>query len=327
MKSSPKTSELPPSTASKTPASGKKLIQARLSFKALGGSEPPVSAQNDTSETALATSKTLTPVMDNRKRKQNTSASKEDGLRAAKINRSEFKNSDVVVLETNEIMELSNDVPTGNGTESNTKTGMPSRKSESKENVCLDKSTVDEIELSDDSDEAESVTNEPKAKQSLEFGGKRLESRKSKRLSDPVLIQIKLPISKKAKDAAKKKAKKQKKTESDVQMEADKLSDTEENMDMEASASTVEEENLEHNQSSGDEDLDECVLNESAVSNVSDKCLTPSNKLTPKQIQRRVESEKKKQEKEQAKLERERKLQREKEERELQKKREREEKG
>lgn len=53
---------MPPSTGSKTPASGKKLVQARLPFKTLGGSEPPA---NETSDAVLATANTLTPA-DNR---------------------------------------------------------------------------------------------------------------------------------------------------------------------------------------------------------------------------------------------------------------------
>lgn len=80
---------------------------------------------------------------------------------------------------------------------------------------------------------------------------------------------------------------------------------------------------------------DDSLINDSVVSNASDHCSTPANtKMTPKQLQRRLESEKKKQEKERAREERERisqeekeQRQREKEERELQKKREREEKG
>lgn len=264
MKSSPKSSEIPPSTESKTPASSKKLVQARLPFKTLGGSEPPLSIEIETSETVLAN--TLTPVTDNRKRKQITD---DDDIRSAKLNRCE---NDITFEEVNE-----------------------------------------------------SAVNKPKARQSLEFL-----PRKSKRTSDG-LITIKLP------KIAKKNKKIHSGTNNDVQVETNKQ-ELEANVNSKETPPIEEKVSVEQDDSSDDdenENPDTKILEDSVVSNVSDQCSTPNNhRLTPKQLQKRLESEKKKQEKEMARLERERKLQeekelrqREKEERELQKKREREEKG
>lgn len=308
MKSSPRNETPLSSTGSKTPASGKKLVQARLPFKTLGGSEPPLSVTNDASET----SSTAT---DNRKRKPNDDASKENGIRAAKQNRCEYKSGDIISLETSEIMELSNDID-NHGEK-----------------------------------DPESATHEPKAKQSLDFEKKHSESRKSKRTSESNLIMIKLPMTKKSKETKAKKVKKQKKTtNNDVQKEKEEEEEskdeavtteeeeegeedqpsTERIVDVNASTTLPEQEIVDHGKSSSNDEGSE--LNDSVVSNPSEQCSTPANhKFTPKQMQRRLESEKKKQEKEQARLERERKLQEEKEmrqrEKELQKKREREEKG
>lgn len=342
MKSSPKSNEIPLSAGSKTPASGKKLVQARLPFKTLGGSEAPFSVTNDTSDaTSLAA--------DNRKRKPNDDASNENGIRAAKLNR-----SDNISLETSEILELSNDFPTESETANGKKFIKADHTSESKENVCDAKHTPDKMDLTGDDDEIdlEGETHEPKAKQSLDFERKHLETRKSKRINESSLIKIKLPMTKKAKEAkAKKKVKKHKKTTNDdaaqSEIEEDEAkgatteededeeedTNTERNVDVNVSTTMAELEIVDHSKADSHDEGSE--LNDSVVSIPSEQCSTPTNhKLTPKQMQRRLESEKKKLEKEQARLERERKLQeekemrqREKEEKELQKKREREEKG
>lgn len=339
MKSSPRSNEIPLSAGSNTPASGKKLMQARLPFKTLGGSEPPSSVTNDATDTSsLAT--------DNRKRKPNDDTSNEDGIRAAKLNRCEYKSGDNISLETNEIMELSNDIPTENGT----KFTKANHTSESKENVCDVKHTPDEIDRTDDHGDIddESATHTPKAKQSLDFEKKHSELRKSKRTNDSNLITIKLPMTKKSKEAKAKKLKKQKKMaidddQSEMEKEEEKeevkeemAATTEEEDEEEPSnvdvstinvSTTMAEQKIVGQSISGSHD-DGNELNDSVVSNPAEQCSTPTNhKLTPKQMQRRLESEKKKQEKEQARLERELKIQREKEEKELQKKREREEKG
>lgn len=330
MKSSPRSIDMASSTGSKTPASGKKLVQARLPFKTLGGSEPPVAATNDASNTNIITANALNP--DNRKRKQNSSASKEDGIRAAKLNRCE--QNDDVCLETTEAMELSNDTPASEEKDSDAK--PLSRKSESKENVCVDENSADDTipaeNANETADEDESAAHSPKAKQSLDFEEKRTELRKSKKASESGLITIKLPLTKKAK-AAIKKGKKPKQSESDVQTKEEEAPPPhtevcDEPTKMDASLTTMEEDEPDYNESMDDENLNDSTMNDSAVLDVSEHSSTPaSHKLTPKQIEKRVESEKKKQEKERVRIERERKLQEERNKRELQKKREREEKG
>lgn len=330
MKSSPKSNDMPPSAGSKTPASGKKMVQARLPFKTLGGSEPP---SNDTSDTVLATANTLTPVTDNRKRKQSATETKADGIRATKINRRVLDSSDDIFLESTEAME--SDLSAETETENGTKT-MLSRNSESKENVCVGKSDADGATYSDSCSEplekVENANPAPKAKHSLEFDGERPEARKSKRNESS--IRIKLPIGKKMK-----KTKKQKKvdrndlTENEVSLEEGKPQDIDavEDMNVEEDADAdADADETSSSMGSDDEESnhirEKSLLNDSLLSSTSDQCLTPA-KMTPKQLQRRIESEKKKEEKELAKLERERKLQEEKEQRQLQKKREREEKG
>lgn len=343
MKSSPKSNEMPPSTGSKTPASGKKLVQARLPFKTLGGSEPPFTATNDTSDPVLTAANMLIPDADNRKRKQSTVTAKDDGVREPKLNRLDCDINDDVILVTTEAMELSCDVPSGNDAENGAKCVL-NRNSESKENVYMDKSCDDVIASVDDSrseedaiGDSEPVSHISKAKQSLEFSGERLEKRKKR--SDTSRITIKLPMSKKSK-----KAKRAKKSdligsisniapnEDELPLETDMEVDADPN-DVSVWESIVDD--SENEEVRDADELNQSALDDSILSNGSEHCSTPaSHKLTPKQIQRRLESEKKKQEKEQARIDRERKLQEEKElrqrekaDKELQKKREREEKG
>lgn len=328
MKSSPKPGDVPPSTGSKTPASGKKLVQARLPFKTLGGSEPPLTPTNETSNAALTN--TLTPVAANRKRKQNTL--KDDGVRAPKFNRCEPKTHDDIILETSEAMELSNETPIVIYDGADSKTAL-NRSSESKENVCIsddddddDDDSADESKIVDNQNEivekVESTKSTSKAKQSLEFDDNKPEPRKSKRND---LIKIKLPMSKKAKVAAKK-AKKQKKVDPNAQTdneaqaeEADTVDDVDVDMGIEDQTDDVNTSSVNECVSIEEDDVkpSENALNDSILSNASEQSLTPAkHPLTPRQLQKRIESEKKKLEKDQAKLDR-----------EQQKKREREEKG
>lgn len=349
MKSSPRNETPLSSTGSKTPASGKKLVQARLPFKTLGGSEPPAN-EPPASDTALSTANTLAPVSDNRKRKPSTTTTKDDGIRSAKMNRCELESSDDVVdLETTEAME--SDFSAGSETENGSKV-MLNRNSESKENVCVDRIDADDATFSESSketvDRVESANCAPKAKHSLEFGEDRPGPRKSKRNESS--FTIKLPISKKTKKAKKyKKSHPSDATENettmeeeeedkpqDANMDVDAVEDTDvdadDDVDIKDVSTSIVQDDASDNEDSNNVG-DKSILNDSIISNASDQCLTPA-RMTPKQLQRRLESEKKKQEKEVARLERERKLQeerdqrqREKEERELQKKREREEKG
>lgn len=325
MKSSPKPDETPPSTGSKTPASGRKLVQARLPFKTLSGSEPPFTPLN---ETAAAVGAVVAPitngttaVSENRKRKQNTSITQEDGVRAPKINRKDDNDDDIILIST-ETMEASCDL-TVNDIKDDKNDEQFNRSSESKENICLDDdddAKNESITLdSDDDDAVDDTKKTPKAKQSLSFAEPKSETRKSKRISDANLIKIKLPMTKKAKEAAKK-TKKQKKSESNEEKSSE--SGTDDKMD-EPSTSKADESELDD--SVFEEDFDKSIMNISIVSNASlcDDPSTPVNQtLTPRQLQRKADSEKKALERHNAKIERERKLQEEK----MQRQKEREQK-
>lgn len=319
MKSEPKFNEISMSIGSKSSASGKKLVQARLPFKILGDSEPP---SDDAPDTSLDSANTLTPAIENRKRKQSTSAVKDDGIRAAKVNRCEVPNNDSITgIETTEAMQsdLLADSETNNGTKA-----IHSPNSESKENC---KKLVYKVE---------SENCAPKAKQSLEFGEEQPEPRKSKRNESSFMI--KLPSKKTKKTKKTKMSEPIDLTKMDVSMDEDNtenINDQQNSIkDAEsdgASSSMEQDESLDNEGSSNIGNVS--ILNNSIISNASDQCITPL-KMTPKQLQRRNESEKKRQEKELAKIEKERRLQdekeqrqREKQERESQRKREREEKG
>lgn len=345
MKSSPKAGDTPPLTGTKTPVSGKKLVQARLPFKTLGGSEPPSTTKNDAPNAALITANASAAVTDIRKRKQSSTTTKDDGVRASKLNRCEYESHDEIILETSEAMELSNDAPMMDEMEDEVESAL-NRSSESKENICTDEEIADKATHADSRNDAvekvESAKLTPKAKQSLEFEEKKPEPRRSKRTND--LIKIKLPMTKKAKIAAKRPKKQKDSTpsvqpsneDSIVENNPDNTDVTDVDVDMEEPTDDVTESLANESTLISDDDEDpsesvlnkSCNLNDSLLSNVSEQNATPAKlALTPKQLQRRLESEKKKQEKDRARIERELKLQREKEERELQKKREREEKG
>lgn len=339
MKSSPKPDETPPSTGSKTPASGRKLVQARLPFKTLSGSEPPFTPPNDTTAAAIPSSDSRGTINnENRKRKQTIALTPEDGVRAPKMNRlSKCDDNDDVILLTSEIMETSN-----NANDKKSGDDQFNQSSESKENVCLKNNDENELILLDSDDETDGGKSEtiktPKAKQSLNFLEPKSETRKSKRISDANSIRIKLPMTKKEKESVKK-TKKQKKTESNEEKSESSLDDKpDEPSTSVADQSTLNDSALEckedgDTENDGTLDMDKSMMNSSIISNISlDDPSTPSNKLTPKQLKRRAESEKKMLEKQHAKLERERKLQeekeqkrKEKEEKEEQKRKEREE--
>lgn len=343
MKSSPKPDETPISAGSKTPASGKKLVQARLPFKTLSGSEPPLTpSTNETSTAAIelpTTPNETKPMPASRKRKQTTTITS-DEVRAPKIKK-DLNNDDDLILVSSETIETSCDLTVNDNDNDNDKNSDDedrfNRSSESKENVCLE----NEIVISDTENEnVETIENDtkktPKAKQSLSFTEPKSETRKSKRISDVNSFKIKLPPTKKAKEAAKK-SKKQRKSEhkedgssSDDKTDSDeskKQRKTTETMDTDGPASTSKHDDSIFDDNIVDEasDFDKSQLNNSIVSNVSlcDDPKTPNNqKLTPKQLQRKAESEKKALERQRAKIERDRKIQEEK----MQKQREREEK-
>lgn len=323
MKSSPNSDELASSAELKTPTNGKKLVQARLPFKTLSGSEPPKSIGNETISTASPADDAIIPSVENsnRKRKQHSTVFPGEGIRAPKINRVE-NSSDDIILITTETMESSCDLSIADEVNEN-----QLNHSESKENVCVDNNNtsaaMNEIILLDSDVENDiEQQKESKAKLSLDFNETPTENRRSKRVQDADMIKIKLPISKKAKEAAKK-AKKQKKNESnenDVKQLENASDDKMKKEKPSTSQSNTDEETGNDASSIANESLDTSMLNISLTSNASNEPSTPNSKLlTPKQTpksQRRAESEKKLLEK-----------QREREERERLRKLEREEKG
>lgn len=304
MKSSPKASGPGP----KTPVSGKKLVQARLPFKTLSGSEPPLADSNDISDDVLATAKTQTPIPNSRKRKQKSIGSKEDGVHEPKNKRLDFE--DEIALQTSEVLDDSNASVVVDAEKNPLE-----RNSESKENVA---------EKSGDNDAVQEA-NQDETSEDAPAG----------------LIKIKMPF-KKSKKA--KKGKKHDAAASSKDEERQNQSETVEETDGakadEIVAMEVDEKvetTAEQSSAPENDESDELnkTLNDSVMSDMSEQCSTPANhKLTPKQLNRLAESAKKKKEKEVARLEQERKRneekeqrQREKEEKELQKKQEREEKG
>lgn len=320
MEPSPRAKKTALLTGSKSPASGKKLVQARLPFSTLGGRKPPFTVSNDTSEVSLAAASTFKSSADNRKRKQDDVASNDDGIRDAKLNRCEFKNGETISLGSHELMELSNEIPAENGPEEN-------RTSQRKKSVYVVKQSPEIIDLTDDCSEMgknlESGAHKLIVKQSLNSEKTLPGTRKSKRS---------MPMAKSSTEMTNQ-AKKHMKTNSDTHINVDvhkknanadpetsndrgtkakhKRPDNKGNADVNTSTAIREQEFDKQNRSNSDND--DSVLNESLVSKPSEQCSTPSDrKLTSKQVQGRLDSEKKKQEKE---------------EKEQQKKREREEKG
>lgn len=350
MKASPKADVSPPATTkTATITSGKKMVQARLPFKTLSGAVPVLPAAAAPVEKiemgATATvAEIIVATADKRKRKLSETPTVDDGIRPPKLNRyGSLTENDLLSSET-----LDSSVEFSIKSVSN--------ESESKENVCVDNNdqiddNIDPKELSND-EEADFISDnktktEPKAKKCLEMDDCKSNARKSKRIKDSNLITIKLPFVKKGKDAAKK-AKKAQFQENDklfdpVEMEMDDKEGSDEDdkaiLSTENSKNTLLENSLilESKDSDKDNSNDISALNDSILSCKSvadDLTKTPVGQtLTPKQLQRRAESEKKLLEKQRAKEERERKLQeerelrqREKDEKERQKKKERDEK-
>lgn len=178
-------------------------------------------------------------------------------------------------------------------------------KSESKENVAS-------IELDDSLSDASSL--EPAAKRRLDLG----ESAKEE------LITIKLPVGRKSKETAKK-SKRFKKSagseekpaeEEEPEEEAPQKDDKQKESESESEAEAEVDPN------------DTSVLNKSLMSCDEDAQLKTPNgqKMTPRQLARKAESEKRLQERQMAKQEREEQRKREREEKEEQRRKERDEK-
>lgn len=317
MKSSPKSEDVANTTESKTPASAKKLVQARLPFKTLGGSEPPIDAATSIATASATTinniAVTPTNARGNVSRKRKPPTTIDDSERAAKINRRSQSDDDILLVSSSEVEPDHDHIAVVNELNDGIQSAGCSDTVKTNEHTCND-------------DNSKSQT--PRARRSLNIKDAQPEaSNRSRRAANADHFQIKLPMPKKAKGALKK-AKIPKKASDDMAMEVD---DDEHDDKSEKSAN-----NEEHEQSgnsslssseaqdkpelSGNESKSTDELNESVVLDESFDSTQPSTpdnrKMTPKQLQRRAESEKKLLEK---KLER--------DERERLKKLERDEKG
>lgn len=201
-----------------TTANGKKLVQARLPFKTLGGASPLLASS--TIETITAATVAVT-ANEGRKRKLSTTRTPDDAERAPKLNRID---GDLVVndLLSTEILDESVEYTMtdrkstagdgGDGGVGGVKSEVKSMKSESKENVANNERNDDDdlqLELDESSggdldnsiDELDDLM-EPKAKKCLNMNSDI--TKRSKRTNDESLIIIKLPMTKKLKDATKK---------------------------------------------------------------------------------------------------------------------------
>lgn len=197
---SPKVCDNAPSKTTPTNANGKKLVQARLPFKTLGGG----GAAADATTAAMP----VPALVEKRKRKLSNAEVDE---RAAKLNRIDG-NSVADDLLSTEILDESVEYAMTDR-KSNIKSEVKSLKSESKENVNInerkqsdsdDGNDTDGVLVLDDSsgDLSDGIDlAEPKAKKCLDMNDDR---RRSKRINDEKLITIKLPMVKKTKEATKK---------------------------------------------------------------------------------------------------------------------------
>lgn len=299
MKSSPSSDE-PIAIVSKTPTSGKKLVQARLPFKILSGSEPPCEAPPcDEFPTAATPSDPNTPTTTkdhpNRKRKQSILADETE--RAAKINRRSSNDTDTVIIEANQEQN-------GGGESSSVK------KANKNANINANISNAEEKD------------SKPKAKRSLNVQESQPATTRSRR-SDSEHFQIKLPIPKKSKDSRKKNKKSNKSTVDDMAMDVN--DDEKSGSDCEVVGTDESDEkasdksgNVVENEDNmdGADELNESEMLDESINDSFDPSTPDNLNVTPKQLQRRAESEKKMLE---------RKLDR--EERERLKKQERDEKG
>lgn len=182
-----------------TSVNGKKLVQARLPFKTMGDAS--------TVEPTTAATPAVT-IAEKRKRKLSKTDAVDDAERAPKLNRIDG-HSVVNDLLSTEILDESVEY-TMTDRKSFGKIEVKSMKSECKENVDNNerKQAVDaddDVLLLDDSSgdalsDGIDVT-EPKAKKCLDMNP---DARRSKRINDEKLITIKLPMTKKVKETAKK---------------------------------------------------------------------------------------------------------------------------
>lgn len=303
---------------SKTPASAKKLVQARLPFKTLGGSEPPIDAANSIATASATTMNNIavtpTNARGNLSRKRKPTTTIDDSERAAKINRRSQSDDDILLVTSSEVESDHDHIAVVNELNDGIQSAGCSDTAKTSENTCNDDN---------------SKTQTPRARRSLNIKDAQPEaSNKSRRAANADHFQIKLPMPKKAKGALKK-AKIPKKASDDMAMEVDDdehddksevAADNDEAHERSGNSSLSSSEAQDKPELSGNESKCTDELNESVVldeSFDSNNPSTPDNrKMTPKQLQRRADSEKKLLEK---KLER--------DERERLKKLERDEKG
>lgn len=337
MKSPTKTKDMTPSMQNK------KMKQAVLPFKALSNRTP------------------TQPLGQSPNHKRKLSATITDDAPAAKLNRkSVVKNvaddeDDVTIIDdlsTTECMEASVDLVISNVNKEN-QFVEPVAGSDGGNNLneTIDLDSENESGDNDDQKVADEndVGKSPNAKRQLDMDVDGTpEPRRSSRLSDDS-FKIKLPMGKKAKETAKnaKKKKKAKSGGNKTDSGTDKSSENAEDVEEQEASDATEATKLVATSSTLSQASNQSIsaksnsLNttfESPVRpNLNDSStsmpMTPVQKLTPKQLLRKAESEKKMLEKQRAKEERDRKLQeakdlrqREKDEKEEQKKREREEK-
>lgn len=298
MKSSPKSEDVANTTESKTPTSAKKLVQARLPFKSLSGCEPPNNATNNAA-TISATTTTITvntPTdpkgSTNRKRKQ--PAPTDDVVRAAKINRRSQGDDDIVLVSSSIAESKGDDISVVHDQNDGIQTAGCSDTFKSIENTKIDNNPKSE---------------RPKSKRLLnkmEAESEASSANRARRSANSDHFQIKLPMTKKAKGASKK-GKVSRKLSDDVPMDVDdneidgeKLDDTAECVVLDETSESLSLSGSEgHNKSELNDNDSKTTdeLNESIVLDESydaDNPSTPDNrKMTPKQLQRRADSEKK----------------------------------
>lgn len=198
----------PKTTTTPTSANGKKLVQARLPFKTLGGGALTVDPARAAPAAGVATT-------ERRKRKLSKTGTVDDAERAPKLNRIEAGNLVANDLLSTEVLDESVDYSmTDRKSIGKSEVKSMKMKSESKENVDGNERKLDNNDDDVDDDDVLEIDDssgggsnddidltEPKAKKSLDMNP---DTKRSKRTNDDNLITIKLPMTKKAKETSKK---------------------------------------------------------------------------------------------------------------------------
>lgn len=330
---------------------GKKLVQARLPFKTL--TEPAAVKLPESSA-----------IESGRKRKYPAVPTVDDGIRAAKCHRKENiqQNDSIVIKEhllTSETMDSSVEFVMAENNIDKKYDVKPNKNNDNTHQNCdvvklKEKNQEEEEEDEIGGDNSFSLTNgkdtypadgnldsedihspkaSPKAKKCLNMSGDGPTNKKTKRSKDNNFM-IKLPMSKKSKEATRKSKRIQNLEDSENSLKEIESSDNNDTSAVENSESERELSDHTPVKVKKIESLNDSFVSLSSTTDELNKPQTPiGQKLTPKQLQRKAESEKKAMEKQLAKEERDRKAQeakeqrqREKDEKELQKKKEKEDK-